>query len=165
MGVVLETETLEYWVDRAGGRAGGRACGRAGGRAAVGRAGQVFNRPLVNAFLQRGLLNIECSLGDGVCGVLGAFLDMEAVEQWVLSWRWKLLSTGWIGRAAGGGRAVAAGSVEYWVLFWRRGLWSTGCSPLETEAVEQWVGLAVARAGGRRSGGRSSGGRAGGSGF
>ena len=98
MGVVLETEALEYWVDRAGG-------GRAGG----GRAGLVFDKPLANA--------------------------------------------------------LAAGSVEYWVLSWRRGLWSTGCSPLETEAVEQWVGLAVARAGGGRSGGRSSGGRAGGSGF
>ena len=87
---------------------------------------------------------------------MGAVLETEAFEYWVDR-------AG--GGRAGGGRAGAAGSVEYWVLFWRRGLWSTGCSPLETEAVEQWVGLAVARAGGGRSGGRSSGGRAGGSGF
>ena len=86
MGALLETETLEYWVDRAVGRTVGRAAGgRAGGRAAVGRAGRVFSRPLVDAFLQRGLLNIRSSLGDGVCGVLGALLDTEAVEQWVLS--------------------------------------------------------------------------------
>ena len=87
MGALLETETLEYWVDRAVGRTVGRAAGgRAGGRAAVGRAGRVFNTPLVNAFLQRGLLNIGCCLGDGFCGALGALLETEAVEQWVLSW-------------------------------------------------------------------------------
>ena len=77
-----------------GRRSRGRAAGgRAGGRAAVGRAGRVFNRPLVNAFLQRGLLNMGCSLGDGVCGVLGALnggweavgalLEIEALEYWV----------------------------------------------------------------------------------
>ena len=68
----MEIEALEYWVDRAGGQAGGRA----------GRAGRVFSiRPLVNALSQRGLLNIRSSLGDGVCGAVGAVLGTETVEQ------------------------------------------------------------------------------------
>ena len=72
MGALLEIEALEYWVDRAGGQAGGRA----------GRAGRVFSiKPLVNAPLQRGLLNIRNSFGDGVCGAVGAVLGTETVEQ------------------------------------------------------------------------------------
>ena len=70
VGALLETDALEYWVDRAGGRA-----------AAVGRAGRFSIRPLVNALSQRGLLNIRSSLGDGVCGALGAVLGTETVEQ------------------------------------------------------------------------------------
>ena len=69
MASLLETEVLEYWVDRAGG-------GRAGGRA----GGWLFIRPLVGTVLQRGLLNIGCSLGDGVCALLGVLLDTKAVE-------------------------------------------------------------------------------------
>ena len=45
------------------------------------------SEPVVNAFLQRGLLNIGRSLGDGVRGVLRALLETEAVEQWVSFWR------------------------------------------------------------------------------
>ena len=72
MAALLETEALEYWVDRAGGRAGGgcgalrrllssgcslgnegssglggsggRSGGRSGGQRAVGRADRVFNK-------------------------------------------------------------------------------------------------------------------------
>ena len=75
-------------------------------------------------------------------------MDTKAVEQWVLSWRRRLLSIGWVGLAVGravgltaGGRAggsgfqlassewpLAAGSVEYWVPSWRRSLCITGCS-------------------------------------
>ena len=89
------------------GGSGGRASGWAGGGRSGGRraAGRIFNTPLVNAFLQRGLLNMGCCLGDGFCGALGALLETEAVEQWVLSWGRRLLSTGWndqaVGRAKG----------------------------------------------------------------
>ena len=85
MAALLETQALEYWVDRAGGRAGGgcgalrrllsSGCslgnegssglggsgGRAGARAGGGRSGGRIGfsiRPLVNVLLQRGLLNI-----------------------------------------------------------------------------------------------------------
>ena len=73
----------------------------------------------MNAFLQRGLLNMGCSLGDGVCGVLGALnggweavgalLEIEAFEYWVDRTGGR---SGWRragGRACGrasGGRAV-----------------------------------------------------------
>ena len=104
----------------------------------------------MNALLQRGLLNIGCSLESGVCGVLDVLLETEAGEQWVLSWRRKLLSTWWIERVggrsgglrSGGGREgrfflfnrllvdalLQRGLLNIWVLYWRRGLWSTGSS-------------------------------------
>ena len=99
MGAPLERETIEYWgwIEPSGGRSGGRR--------SVGRAGRCFlffYRPLVNALLQRGLLNIGCSLGDGVCALLGVLLDTKAVEHWVLFWRGRLLSAEWIGRARAG---------------------------------------------------------------
>ena len=74
----------------------------------------------------------------GGCGVLGALVETETVEQRVLFWRRKLFSARWIGRAVGlaaGGRAggfgfhatsrgcsLVAGSVEFWLFSWRRGL-------------------------------------------
>ena len=84
----------------------------------------------------------------GGCGVLGALVETETVEQRVLFWRRRLFCARWIGRAVGravglaaGGRAggfgfhetssgcsLVAGSVEFWSFSWRRGLWCTGCS-------------------------------------
>ena len=64
--------------------------------------GWVFNWFLVDVLLQRGLLNTGCSLGDGVCGLLGVLLDAKAVEQGVLFWRGVPLSTEGIGRARAG---------------------------------------------------------------
>ena len=128
---------------------------RAVGRAAGGRAGRTFDIPFVDALLQWGLLNIGCSLGDGVCGVLGSLLDAKAVEQWVLSWRRMLLSTGWIGRAVGRAAVGRAGLVfdrplvYAYALLQRRqlnigrslgdGVCGVLGALLDKEAVEKWV--------------------------
>ena len=61
----------------------GRAVGRPGGRSGGRRSGGLVECSLGNALLQRGLLNIGCSFGDGVCGVLGA-----------LPWKRRLLNSG-----------------------------------------------------------------------
>ena len=95
MAALLETQALEYWVDRAGGRAGGgcgaqrrllsSGCsfgnegssglggsgGRSGGRRVVGRADRVFNET-----------SSGCSLAAG------------SVEYLMLSWKRGPWSTG-----------------------------------------------------------------------
>ena len=85
---------------------------------------------------------------EGVCGVLCAVLGTEAVEQWVLSWRRRLLSVGWIGRAVG-----QAAAVEYWVLLWKRRLLSSGCSFGDggSSVLGGWGGLSGGRSGWQRA--------------